>query len=308
VESKGNRNYKYELAISFAGEDRQVVENIAHLLKERGISVFYDDYEKADLWGKDLYEYLADVYSTHARYCIMLISEHYSKKLWTNHERRNAQERAFKAHEEYILPVRLDDTAIPGVRDTIGYIDLRNTSVEDLVDLIEQKLGKGQVSKGRPKEESASEIPMPKIKKKFTDRDKDKYLKDAFVYIKEYFNKALVKLEKSHAEVETDFTAVHDLKFLSKIYVNGATKCECKIWLGSFGSTRSIKYLEGHGLDIDDDGTYNEYFSIEDDGYEIFIKPTFIMSFGNAVTPKPQMARQDSAEYLWRRFISHLEQ
>jgi len=260
------------------------------------------------LWGKDLYEYLAEVYSTHARYCIMLISEHYAKKLWTSHERKNAQERAFKEHEEYILPVRLDDTAIPGVRDTIGYIDLRKAGIEDLVDLIAQKLGKTQLSKSGPEKDSGTEIPMPKIKKKFTDRDNDKYLKDAFAYIKEYFNKALAKLEKSHAEVETDFTAVHELKFLSKIYVNGATKCECKIWLGNIGSSPSIKYLEGRGLDIDNDGTFNEHFSIEDDGYEIFIKPTFFMSFGNTLAPKPQMEKKEAAEYLWRRFISHLEQ
>jgi hypothetical protein len=52
---------EYDIVISFAGEDRQVAEEIAVELKNNGIRVFYDNFEKADLWGKDLYEHLIDV-------------------------------------------------------------------------------------------------------------------------------------------------------------------------------------------------------------------------------------------------------
>ena len=34
---------------------------------------------------------------------------------------------------EYILPVRFDKTAIPGVRSTVGYLDLANRKPEELV-------------------------------------------------------------------------------------------------------------------------------------------------------------------------------
>lgn len=134
--------YKYDIAISFAGEDRTIASDIANRLEMEQVQVFYDNFEKANLWGKDLYEYLADVYANHAQFCIMILSDSYSKKLWTNHERRSAQARAFKERAEYILPIRLDDTAIPGINETIGYIDLRNTSVDDLVNLILIKLGR----------------------------------------------------------------------------------------------------------------------------------------------------------------------
>jgi hypothetical protein len=68
------------------------------------------------LFGKNLYTHLSDVYQNQARYCVMFLSKHYAKKAWTNHEREAAQARAFREHEEYILPVRLDDTEIPGMR------------------------------------------------------------------------------------------------------------------------------------------------------------------------------------------------
>ena len=35
-------DYKYDIALSFAGEDREYVEKVATLLKENGVRVFYD--------------------------------------------------------------------------------------------------------------------------------------------------------------------------------------------------------------------------------------------------------------------------
>lgn len=45
--------YEYDIAVSFAGEDRHIVENIVNVLRERSkISVFYDRLEEHKLWGK----------------------------------------------------------------------------------------------------------------------------------------------------------------------------------------------------------------------------------------------------------------
>jgi hypothetical protein len=71
----------------------------------------------------------------------MFISEAYSRKLWTNHERQSAQARAFRSHQEYILPARFDDTDIPGIRETTGYIDLSQHTPTNLAKLILAKIG-----------------------------------------------------------------------------------------------------------------------------------------------------------------------
>ncbi|MCA1392044.1 TIR domain-containing protein [Bradyrhizobium sp. IC3123] len=133
-------NRHYDIALSFAGEDRAYVDRVANLLKDRGVKVFYDLFEQADLWGKDLYVHLSEVYHKRARFTVMFISEAYAKKLWTNHERKSAQARAFQDAQEYILPVRFDETEIPGVLSTVGYISLKERSPEDLVSLITKKL------------------------------------------------------------------------------------------------------------------------------------------------------------------------
>ena len=53
-----NNSYEYDVALSFAGENRAYVEAVANSLKNRGISVFYDLFEEANLWGKNLYFFL----------------------------------------------------------------------------------------------------------------------------------------------------------------------------------------------------------------------------------------------------------
>ncbi|WP_256761278.1 toll/interleukin-1 receptor domain-containing protein [Cohnella sp. WQ 127256] len=134
-------NRDIDVALSFAGEDREIVEELAAQLRSKKVRVFYDDYEKADLWGKDLYQYLSETYYSRAKFCLVFISSHYVKKLWTQHELKSAQAREFSQNTEYILPLRLDDTAVPGILPTLGFVDLRTHSIEAVVNLIMHKLG-----------------------------------------------------------------------------------------------------------------------------------------------------------------------
>lgn len=131
---------EFDIALSFAGEDREYVEQVANLLRNSGVRVFYDKFEEANLWGKNLYEYLLDIYKNKAIYTIMFISNNYSKKLWTNHERISMQARAFQENQEYILPARFDNTEISGILPTTGYISLENKDPQEFVDIIHKKL------------------------------------------------------------------------------------------------------------------------------------------------------------------------
>jgi len=132
----------YEVVLSFAGEDREYAARVAEVLKKNDVSLFYDDYEEATLWGKNLTEHLHKVYGGSARYCVMFVSKHYAEKAWPTHERRSAFEKAIRSKGEYILPARFDDTEIPGLLKDICYIDLRKKSSEQLALLILQKLGR----------------------------------------------------------------------------------------------------------------------------------------------------------------------
>lgn len=78
-----DESFDFDVALSFAGEDREYVEDVANWLKKMDIKVFYDKYEKISLWGKDLYEHLTEVYNKRAKFTVIFISKHYADKLWT---------------------------------------------------------------------------------------------------------------------------------------------------------------------------------------------------------------------------------
>ena len=132
--------YYYDVVLSFAGEDREYVEECADILTALGIKVFYDSYEQDVLWGKDLYTFLADIYSNKARYAIVFISQHYVKKCWTKHEFKFINERMFNSETEYPLPVFLDDTKLCGIPETQGY--LTNKTPYEVAVMFAKKINK----------------------------------------------------------------------------------------------------------------------------------------------------------------------
>jgi hypothetical protein len=142
--------FEYDIALSFAGEDKEVAEELAALLTKKDIRVFYDEYKAGAPWGRDLVDHLVNIFSRKARYCVMLISGHYPLRRWTDTERKAAQERALRDANEYILPIRLDDTDVPGAAEATGYRDLREHSLESIADLLEQKLAQARGEAGPP--------------------------------------------------------------------------------------------------------------------------------------------------------------
>lgn len=162
---------EYDVVLSFAGEDRMYVEQTAKYLKNKGVKVFYDNYETIDLWGKDLYQHLDNVYQKKAKYAVIFISEAYSKKLWTNHELKSAQARAFSENEEYILPVRFDETEIPGIRNTIGYLSLKDLKPIQLGKKIIEKLGEIEPENFIPKKQNYLISALTNIYEDFSEED-----------------------------------------------------------------------------------------------------------------------------------------
>lgn len=136
------RKRSYDMAMSFAGEDRDIVEKVSDYLDLFGVRIFYDNWELHKLIGENLYTYLADVFEKKASYCIMFISKAYIAKAWPRHERKFAQARDFSSRKPYILPIRLDRSECPGIPKTIGYIDGKKHKPIEIAILLLKRLGR----------------------------------------------------------------------------------------------------------------------------------------------------------------------
>lgn len=135
--------YKFDVCFSFAGEQRDYVEQVYQELKKNNIRVFYDRDEDIEtlLWGTNLIEVFKNVYRDKSKYCIMFLSKEYAEKTWTRHERRSALSRAISTYETYILPIRFDDTDIPGLDDSIEYLNASDKTPVQIAQIIIKKLG-----------------------------------------------------------------------------------------------------------------------------------------------------------------------
>ena len=147
-----NDEFEYDVALSFATEDRDVGEELGSLLAAKGISVFYDEYRAGANWGDGMVEHLINIYSRKARFGVMLVSTHYPLQKWKEEVLPAVQELTLRDANEHILPIRLDDSEASGIDQAPGYRDLRREPVENIVNTLEKKLAQRIVHPGPPPE------------------------------------------------------------------------------------------------------------------------------------------------------------
>jgi len=131
---------EFDVALSFAGEQRDYVRTLASELTKNGIRVFFDEDNEIALWGKNLAEELQRIYMTASNVVVMFVSDDYARKSWPIHERQSAIARAINERREYILPARFDNTMLPGLDPSLSYLPLENRPPAKLAENIMAKL------------------------------------------------------------------------------------------------------------------------------------------------------------------------
>jgi hypothetical protein len=132
--------WRWDVALSFAGAQRDYVEQVAEALKTQGVRCFYDADEQIELWGKYLAEELPVIYGEQAAAVVVFVSAEYAARDWTRLERRVALGRAVSERREYVLPARFDDTPLPGLLSDMVTVDLRTRTPQQFAAMIAAKL------------------------------------------------------------------------------------------------------------------------------------------------------------------------
>lgn len=126
-----NGKYMYDVAISYASEQKKDVEKMVHILDTNGIKLFYDNFETSNLWGEDLEARLIKLYSHESEYVIVFLSTDYLQKKWTTIE----QKAILKRNEEEknkVLIINYGDLVIDGFSDQKAYLDIRKYEIENI--------------------------------------------------------------------------------------------------------------------------------------------------------------------------------
>ncbi len=142
--------WQWDVALSFAGAQRDYVEQVAQALQARGVRCFYDADEQIELWGKYLAEELPAIYGEQAAAVVVFVSAEYAARDWTRLERRAALNRAVRERREYVLPARFDDTHLPGLLSDMVAIDLRTRTPQQFAAMIADKLARLAIAAPAP--------------------------------------------------------------------------------------------------------------------------------------------------------------
>jgi sugar lactone lactonase YvrE len=130
----------WHVALSFAGAQRDYVRQVGEVLQAQGVRCFYDADDEIELWGKSLAEALPVIYGDQAAAAVVFVSAEYAARDWTRLERRAVLARAAREPREYVLPVRFDDTSLPGLLPDVSYVDLRTKTPRQFAAMIVGKL------------------------------------------------------------------------------------------------------------------------------------------------------------------------
>jgi hypothetical protein len=115
---ESSKDYEYDFALSFAGENRELARCIAENLEILDARVFFDEYFETNFLGKAWSSKFKEIFADTSRLVVCLLDRHHKEKLWPTFERECFQPRVADGD---VIPIFLDDTPFAGVpHDIVG--------------------------------------------------------------------------------------------------------------------------------------------------------------------------------------------
>ncbi|MET9225417.1 toll/interleukin-1 receptor domain-containing protein [Lentzea sp. NPDC003310] len=136
----------YDVAVSFAGAQRDEVEPLVRACQQLGVKVFYDKDKTVEFWGSYLHYDMRDIYGgAQARYFMPFLSREYLASPWPMDEFHAAALHALEIMGGgYILPIMVGDVQVPSrlLSRAIGYLKLENYTTDELAGIVARKVSR----------------------------------------------------------------------------------------------------------------------------------------------------------------------
>jgi hypothetical protein len=154
---------RFDIALSFPGEHRAFVEQVAGQLaaafgKER---VLYDKYYEAEFARVDLDVYLPGLYRTQSELIVLFLSPDFKAKPWCNLEWRSIKQLIATVDARRIMLLRYGhegDLAEIGILPGDGVIDYKGRPAHEIAEKIRERF---YINKGVTPPPSSSPAPLP---------------------------------------------------------------------------------------------------------------------------------------------------
>lgn len=140
-----------------------------------------------------------------------------------------------------------------------------------------------------------------RVKRSFTEADRDRFVEDAFAYMAKFFEGSLAELQARNPDIQTTFRQIDANRFTSVIYRNGTAVSRCKIMLGGMhGAGISFSYN-----DQPSDNSLNESLNVKADDQGLYLEALGFASMGGH--EKKHLTFEGGSEYYWSMFVEPLQ-
>lgn len=129
---------KYDVVLSFTEKDEHIASALHKELKKKCLKVYY--YKVENQIGQDLMRTIKRVYGNTANNAVVILSDHYTRKRWTNVEWRVLNKAKKRYKVKNIFLVRIDQSTMPGMRGTEIY-EKWNNNPREIATKIKKKIG-----------------------------------------------------------------------------------------------------------------------------------------------------------------------
>lgn len=133
----------FDVALSFPGEERALVEEVAgHLERLIGPNAyFYDNNYVSQLARPGLDLLLQDIYRNRSKLIVVFLGADYQQKNWCGIEFRAIRDIIADREHARIMFIRTDDGAVDGVFNTDGFVDARRFDAGQIAQFIAERSG-----------------------------------------------------------------------------------------------------------------------------------------------------------------------
>jgi hypothetical protein len=140
-----------------------------------------------------------------------------------------------------------------------------------------------------------------RLKKEFSDFDRDKFLHDAFDYMGKFFQASLEELAERNPGIQGRYNARGAESFSAVIYRDGKAVAECSVSIGGFSRASGLSFSYSANASSN---TFNEMLTIESDSQAMYFKS---MGMQRHHQPSEQLSEQGASEYFWGLLIEPLQ-
>lgn len=142
-----------------------------------------------------------------------------------------------------------------------------------------------------------------RLAKSFTQRDKDRFLAEAFEFMARFFENSLAELADRNPGIEGAFRRVDANRFFVTVYRDGKDIAKATIYMGGDSFGGGINYVQGHTTASN---TINESLSIAADDQTIYLTAMGMMHYG--VQKERKISHEGAAELYWENLIRPLQE